>query len=178
MEDSYLGDSYDLVKRFWSENLRAIGPLFASSEFVPEGIRDSYSRLTGIPILEGVPASTFGLLLDPNTGVPLPGNQIVGATRDHASLPYIVKVLNDLGPIYLICFDQSYHRVHELSRKDQRESKMQFLAEQKMVSFYYVSHAPFLFVARSADVLARIRDTLVSRGIPENRFEGLRRNAG
>ncbi len=52
MCDVYLGDSYDLVKRFWSESLRSVGPLYAYSRFVPADIRVQYTAVTSIPILD------------------------------------------------------------------------------------------------------------------------------
>src|SRR5207244_11033429 len=67
--------------------------------------------------------------------------------------------LHDALPI---CFDQSYHRHHELSRELQRAKKMQFLQRHGIASFYYVSHAPFLFMARKAEVLHAMHDRLRS----------------
>jgi hypothetical protein len=48
----YLGDSYDIVKRFWSESLRAVAPLLAHPRFVPADIRMQYTSVTSIPVLD------------------------------------------------------------------------------------------------------------------------------
>ena len=71
----------------------------------------------------------------------------------------------------MICFDQSHHRHHELNREEQRVRKRQFLQAQGIASFYYVSQAPFLFMARKAEVLQVIRERLIFLGIPASKFE-------
>lgn len=83
----------------------------------------------------------------------------------------MVQTDDELHPQYMICFDQSYHRRHELSREQQRARKRQFLQAQGIVSFYYVSHAPFLFMAREAEVLQVVRDRLIFLGIPTSKLE-------
>src|SRR5712692_7181280 len=151
MRELYLGDSYDLVKRFWHESLKAIAPLYSHPRFVPFRIRPQYTAVTSVPILDSRPNGPFGLLFDPDTGIPLP-TESPGLTRaSHASLSFMIQTDDELHPHYLICFDQSYHRHHELSRKEQRAKKKQFLKAQGIGSFYYVSHAPFLFMARGRD---------------------------
>lgn len=42
MDERFLGDSYDLVKRFWAESLRPIGELYADIAFVPEKLREKF----------------------------------------------------------------------------------------------------------------------------------------
>jgi hypothetical protein len=87
------------------------------------------------------------------------------------TLSFMVQTDDELHPQYMVCFDQSHHRHHELSREQQRAKKMQFLQSHGIASFYYVSHAPFLFMARKAEVLQVIRDRLTSLGIPTTRLE-------
>ncbi len=172
MRGKYLGDSYDLVKRFWFENLYAIAPLYAHPKFVPGQIRSAYEAVTSIPILvlESVPKGTIGILLDPDTGIPLPKSS-KRTTVSHATLPFTMDVFEKFHPKYVICFDQSYDRQHELSRKEQRQTKMEFLSKHGFASFYYVSHAPFLFTTKTPESLAEIRTHLMSLGIPETRLE-------
>lgn len=173
MRDKYLGDSYDLVKRVWSETLGSIGLLYAHPRFVPAGIRAQYTAVTSIPILDpdALPEGTYGILLDPHTGVRLPDESATKSTSSHASLPFIVQVNESLRPAYMICFDQSYHRRHELSVIEQRERKRAFLEERGIGSFYYLSHAPFLFIAVRPATLAVVRQRLLALGIPRERFE-------
>jgi hypothetical protein len=171
VRETYLGDSYDLVKRFWFESLRNIAPLYAHSRFVPHGIRVRYARVTAIPVLESPLHVPFGILLDPHTGIPLPSESISGATASHASLPFIVQVNETLHPSYIVCFDQSYNRSQEVSQEKQRHTKQEFLRQRGMSSFYYVSHAPFLFSASRIEILDASHDLLRSRGIPESRLD-------
>src|SRR5436190_781978 len=77
---------------------------------------------------------------------------------------------------HLVCFDQSIHRKHEggLTRDEQREAKRVFLRSRGIASFYYVSHAPFLFMAEDVGRLRAIRDRLLELGIPEQAAKGIR----
>ncbi len=172
MKGIYLGDSYDIVKRFWAESLQPVAPLYAHPRFVPEDIRAQYEAVTSIPVLDTdrLPERPFGLLLDPDTGIPLATESKTKATASHAPLPFIVQLNEQLQPTYMLCFDQSHHRSHELKRPEQLEQKQEFLRGHGLGSFYYVSHAPFLFVAREAEILAQVRCRLVSLGIPRRRL--------
>lgn len=173
MRGIYLGDSYDLVKRFWAESLRQVAPLYAHPRFVPLGIRAQYTSVTSIPVLDTneLPHGLFGVLLDPHTGIPQPSESSTEATASHATLPFITQVNERLRPAYMICFDQSYHRRHEFSRPEQLEKKQEFLRRRGIGSFYYDSHAPFLFMAEEAKTLDAVRSRLISLGVPRERFE-------
>ena len=81
------------------------------------------------------------------------------ASVGHAPLSFIVELNQKLRPEYLICFDQSYHRKHSLSKKGQMEAKLTFLHEKGMHAFYYVSHASFLFIAQKKPVLRTTSET-------------------
>jgi hypothetical protein len=168
----YLGDSYDLVKRFWAESLRPLAPLYSHPRFVPAAIHARYTAVTSIPVLDtdDLPGEPFGLLLDPHTGIPLPAESPAEATASHAPLPFIVQVHERLRPTYMICFDQSYHRHHELSRPEQLEKKRKFLRGRGISSFYYDSYAPFLFMAGKAEALTAAQSRLISLGVLEERF--------
>src|SRR5262249_45994777 len=100
MREIYLGDSYDLVKRFWAESLRLVAPLFAHPRFVPAGIRPQYTAVTSIHVCAAnkLPEGPFGLLLDPNTGIPLPAESSTEASASHAPLPFIVQVNASMRP--------------------------------------------------------------------------------
>ena len=173
MKGKYLGDSYDLVKRFWSENLRLVAPLYAHSKFVTKSISAQYTKITSIPILneKALPQEPFGLLIDPHTGIPLPTDSQTEPSASHAPLSFLIKAHDELHPKYMICFDQSNHRRHELSRKDQRMSKRAYLQKRGIRSFYYVSHAPFLFMAEKLENLEEVRLRLGETGIPLALFE-------
>jgi hypothetical protein len=174
MKGAYLGDSYDIVKRFWSESLQTVAPLYAHPRFVPADIHVRYTAVTTIPILKNgkPPEGSFGLLLDPHTGIPLPAEDPAEVNAAHAPLQFIVRVNEQLRPAYMICFDQSYHRHHELSRLEQLERKREFLQKRGVGSFYYYSHAPFLFMAAKVETLTAVLSRLISLGVPQERFSG------
>jgi hypothetical protein len=164
MDESYLGDSYDLVKRFLCQTLYPIAPLYAHPQFVPSAIREAYVAVTTIPILGVPPRSSFGILLDPDKGVCL-GR----ATRKHAPLSLVVELHHRLCPKYIVCFDQSFN--WNLDRKEQMRAKEASLQVQGLQALYYVSHAPFLFTAHDSDTLDQIFSRLLTAGIPKRRFE-------
>ena len=173
MRRDYLGDSYDIVKRFWAERLSPIAPLFAHPRFVPIEIRPVYERLTGMRVLqeEVAPTRPFGLFLDPHTGISLPDARRQRSASSHTTPAFIVEILADWEPRYLICFDQAHDRLRGLTRIEQRRNKSAALHEQGISSFYYVSHAAFLFASIEQATLAEIRRCLLESGLPAERLE-------
>jgi hypothetical protein len=144
MDEKYLGDSYDFVKRFICSALSPIASLYAHERFVPADIRKTYTKITGIPMLSECSKGGFGVLLDPDTGVCLPGQKpLSGATPSHVSLRFIIELNSERHPDYIVCFDQSCHRKRELIPEAQREQKMKVLKDNGLSAFYYASHAPF-----------------------------------
>src|SRR5437867_2849648 len=100
MREKYLGDSYDLVKRFWAESLSPVGRLLAHPGFIPAEMRAQYTLITNIPMLDSLNSQNidsrgFGLLMDPDTGIPLPVENLesptpksmLGANRNAAASP-------------------------------------------------------------------------------------------
>lgn len=132
--------------RMEAENAAAVR---ASS---PEwSLHDRFSTFTTIPILnlEHLPETQYGVFLDPHTGIPLPDVSTKKVSIAYAPLTYMVGLNNQLKPNYMICFDQSIHRKHKsgLTAEQQREAKRNYLRTKGIASFYYISHAPFLFMA-------------------------------
>jgi hypothetical protein len=169
----YLGDSFDIVKRFWAECLGVVAPLLAHPRFIPAEIRREFETVVGMRVLDPneLPTQPFGLFLDPDTGIPLPTAKLSTATKSHAPLLFIEAEFARLKPRYLICFDQSHDRACKLPKPDQRKRKRADLRTRNLSSFYYVSHAPFLFVATDRAVLDSLRHRLIQSGIPKWRFE-------
>jgi hypothetical protein len=193
MREKYSGDSFDFVKRFWCEQLACVAPLYAHSRFLPNTLWDRFTEFTRIPVLNlqpqrkprkrapqtehasALPLQPFGLFLDPHTGIPLPTESEKKVSISHAALPFIVGERTRLKPLYMICFDQSVDRKKNAPKADeQREAKREYLREHRIASFYYVSHAPFLFLAEDVETLRAIRDRLVALGIPEKTASGVR----
>jgi hypothetical protein len=171
MRDIYLGDSYDLVKRFWAQILGSIAPIYAHDRFVPTDLRERFSSLTTIPILdpEQLPEKPFGILLDPHTGIQLPDAKSQKVSIALAPVSFIAEQFTTLKPLYMACFDQTHdrHRSKVLNAAEQREAKRDSLLATGIYSFYYLSHAPFLFMAKDIEILSSIRNKLVANGIPE-----------
>jgi hypothetical protein len=60
-------------------------------------------------------------------------------------------------------FDQSDYRQSYMDRKEQRQVKMRSLADSGFHSFYYVSHASFLFAVSNSQALREVRNIFDSR---------------
>jgi hypothetical protein len=169
MDQAFLGDSYDLVKRFWAENLSSIAPIYAEESFIPEKIREVYTRVTGIPVFDPSVARPFAILLDPCTGIPSPNSAARRPTKKHAPIAFIVEVFEACDPEFVICFDQSfaYGKEKELRMEEKRNA----LATKGLCAFYYSSHANFLFVSRSTRIIDSIKKQLLDLGIPGERLK-------
>jgi hypothetical protein len=119
MDEKYLGDSYDFVKRFLCMALSPIATLYAHEQFVPSGIREEYTKVTTIPILGNErPEGRFGVLLDPDTGIAL-GR----ATHRHASLALIVEINKELRPDYIICMTKATTGSMHSTEKDKGKKR-------------------------------------------------------
>ena len=169
MKSEFLGDSYDIVKRFFRDILSPIAPLKADPYFIESSLLSGeYERVTGIALLSNGQTKPIGVLLDPDTGIRAPDHHR-DATRSHATTQYIADVLRDSSVAYCIVYDQSYHR-NSVRKTDQLTAKLQELENRSVVGFYYVSHAPFLFAARHGRTLAALRKALLNAGIPSGMF--------
>jgi hypothetical protein len=169
MDQNFLGDSYDLVKRFWAENLSSIAPIYADERFVPEEIRKDYTQITRLPIFNSSVAHPFAIFLDPCTGIPSPKRGARKPTKKYAPLLFIIDVFEKFHPKFLICFDQSFG-FNENMESCMKE-KLNVLTTNGLCGFYYTSHANFLFVGKSADVTNVLRQRLLDKGIPEWRLK-------
>jgi hypothetical protein len=171
VKQEFLGDSYDAVKRLWRDLLEHWAPLYADPQFIPKDLREKFTLLTRIPILTNNRPEAFSILNDPDIGIPLPGERHQNETRFHVSIPFIKRQLAESGAKCVITFDQSHYRNIGMSREEQREAKMHAIAESGYYSFYYVSHAPFLFATSRLQTLQAVRQILIAGGIPAKRLE-------
>ena len=169
---AHLGDSYDAVKRTWQELLVNWAPLHAERRFVPDDLQKDFTKLTRIPMLPNHSPTSYSILNDPDTGIRLPGERNQSEGRKHIRMKKIAAQLRN-GSQCVVTFDQSTYRHSKLKRKEQLQAKMRWLANQGLHSFYYVSHAPFLFAFPDADALQRVYCILKNAGIPQNRIEKL-----
>ena len=167
MTSSKLGDSFDIVKRFFRDTLSEIAPLQCDPYFLEPGLQPSdYENATGVPV-RSAHGSAIGLLLDPHTGIHVSDRH--RKSRAYATTHYIAAALHDHSVSYCVVFDQSSHR-NKVPLRDQLLPKVDDLRRRDIGGFYYVSHAPFLFAARRQDTLRALRSALREAGIPANRF--------
>jgi hypothetical protein len=176
MKRDFLGDSYDAVKRLWRDLLQHWAPLHADARFIPEDLRADFTLLTGIPMLTDNRPDVFSILNDPDTGIRLPGERNQNESQSHISISFIMRQLAESGASCVITFDQSDYRHSRMDREEQRQAKMRSLADSGFHSFYYVSHAPFLFAASNSQALREVRQILIAAGMPAKRLESSMRD--
>src|SRR5258708_7512569 len=171
MKREFLGDSDDAVKRMWQQILANSAPLYAEPRFIPNEMQASFTLLTGIPMLSTPPSTPFSILNDPDTGVRLPGELIQTESQKHISIPTILGQLQHQSLRCIVTFDQSEYPHRNLKLNEQRVIKMRSIFDGGAFAFYYVSHAPFLFVFPTGEALEEIKALLFGAGIPEDRIE-------
>jgi hypothetical protein len=118
-------------------------------------------------------ARQYSVLLDPDTGIRLPGARDSAASPRHITLDTIADTLRSSGVVCVVTFDQSYSRKSGLSRQEQQSAKQRAAAELGLRCFYYQSHAPFLFAFRGVSARRRGQKCLTDAGLPEGRLKML-----
>ena len=170
MKRQFLGDSYDAVKRLWQEAFSDWAPLFAEPRFIPEEVRNDFTTITRIPLLNNDPPSIYSIFNDPDTGIRLPDRENQKESVAHINLATITDQLRNSEVRCVLTFDQSHHREPGFTPADQRNAKVHWLRSQGFCAFYYVSHAPFLFAFSKEAHLTATRERLLVMGIPESRI--------
>ena len=165
MHPAYLGDSCDIVKRFFCEALRRLGySVYIDPMFTGEwsGKETTFYRFLGVDRFTPAPAgsSMTALFLDPDTGVNRKGS------RSHVSYERIVTEAQQHQIVF--AFDQGFSR--GMAPEPQIREKIETIAALGCSAIYYDSHARFLFVSRERSELERLRNELVSQGLPSSRF--------
>jgi len=171
VKHDFSGDSYDLVKSFWQRVLAEWAPLFAGPRFIPDDLREDYTRLTGIKMLPTPPPERFSIINDPDIGIRLPGKRNQEERLTHTTISAIIVQLEALRAKSIITFDQSNYRQSEYRLKQQRRAKIEELQRRLKYGFYYVSHAPFLFAFNNQDDMHHVRTILVDAGIPPGKIQ-------
>jgi hypothetical protein len=166
MNEAWFGDSYDIVKRFFVDVVKANGysvyadPMFTGAWRSTEpffkflGVQDATDH--------AVPARS-ALFVDPDIGI---GNR---RSARHTTIAVIVEKLDRHDMVFV--FDQAFSRA--LPSRGQLRRKLQQIEEFGAHGFYYDSHARFLFCSRSIDRLRSIRKAVLRTGLPERRVISL-----
>jgi len=161
----YLGDSYDLVKRFWCRELSNLGysvvvdPMFTGEWNVRE---QSYLDLIGASPVKPSreQAGKSALFLDPDTGINSKGGP------KHVSFRRIASETKQHDIVF--SFDQSFSRQHDTGTV--MNSKLESLAALGCQAMYYDSHARFLFAANDPERLDELYAGVVALGLPTTRI--------
>lgn len=164
MNNEWLGDSYDIVKRFFVGVLRTLGYVVYVNP-MPTGdwssSESSFLRFLGAQhVRDAAISGRTALLLDPDTGI---GRE---PSERHTTIPAIVSELENHAVVFV--FDQSFSRGSE--PLPQLYEKLRQLRELGAHGFYYDSHARFLFSSSSIRELNSLQDALVELGLPERRL--------
>jgi len=136
MKRKFLGDAYDLAKRFILDSTRPISEVFCIPMFTdfPENEKEMFSRLIGVPIIKeqinDVNNDLYGkgVFLDPNTGI------TDESSREHVSFDQIAFLL-EKGAEFVIVFDQSFIRKKDRSKKEQVIKNLKNCKERKLKLF-------------------------------------------
>lgn len=165
MNLEYFGDSYDLVKRFFVQELCAleyevaIDPLCTGDW---DGAEEDFFRLVGARHRTDVAngSDRRALLLDPDTGVNGKGG------KRHVSFSQVVDEARDFSVVF--AFDQAFSRQGNSSEMIQEKVRM--LRSLGAYPMYYDSHARFLFVSLRHDLIHELWHHLVKIGLPKRRL--------
>ena len=165
MNQSFLGDSYDLVKRFFCHELTVLGygvliePMFTDNW---NGKEDNFFRLVGAtPTLISHPSSSrTALFFDPDTGINEKGG------KQHVSFDRLAQETKEYELVF--SFDQSFSRQAKASLVMQQ--KLAALQDRGCHAMYYDSHARFLFTSTRRIYLNELRLHLVGLGLPSERL--------
>lgn len=179
----YFGDSYDIVKQALISWLSSMGdwevhPMFTEPVDQKQAFQIAAflrARLVSSEVLNETNRSCYfdccrqvgNLLLDPDTGLrllPLSSTRSV----EYLFASEVIELAQARPEALTLIFDQSLARGQERS---QVERKLSYLRENGLHAFAYISHACFLLVGQSQNLVdraySRVRE--MSR-LPDKRF--------
>jgi hypothetical protein len=163
MNPMFVGDSYDIVKRFFIAELRTLGysvkldALF-TGDWKPEETQTFLTLISmNMPI---VTTNRSALFLDPDTGV----REKRGPK--HITFDRIAEETRDYEIV--VAFDQSFS--HGCIHAEAIADKIKQMTTRNCHSMFYDSHARFLFASRKATSIRELRQHLISLGLPRTRL--------
>jgi hypothetical protein len=165
MNPTYLGDSYDLVKRFFCRELTLLGYSVSADPMLTGawgGKEADFYRLIGAQPIHGTTpvSSQTALFIDPDTGINSKGG------KQHASFGQLTQEASRYDLVF--AFDQSFSR--QAKPEEVMREKLSALHSLGCYGMYYDSHARFLFVTKDRSVLHELQIHLLSLGLPESRL--------
>lgn len=165
MNQRFLGDSFDLVKRFFCNSLVTLGyevvidPMFTDKWNDEE---TTFYKLVGARPAATAPIGSHlrALFIDPDTGI----RKTEG--RQHVSFDRMVAELQNHALVF--AFDQAFS--YKANPESVMREKLAAIRDRGCHGFYYNSHARFLFVSREAENLNVLTRSLCELGLPESRL--------
>lgn len=164
MNRKFLGDSYDLVKRFFCLELSVLGyqvvadPMFTGPWNDRQKIH--FFRLIGVAPTASADSMPMALFLDPDTGIR------ERSSRQHVAFKRIAEEAARYALVF--SFDQSFSYQEEAADGIQR--KLAALKALGCESMYYDSHARFVFASCAPARIAELRKHLMALGLPPSRL--------
>jgi hypothetical protein len=170
MKPSYLGDSYDIVKKFFCRVLKEQGydvfidPMMFTGKW-DDTKKQRFYLFLGVKHVSDHKCgqTSTALLVDPDTGVWERGKN---KQKTHVSFDMIADLCKCHRIVFV--FDQSF--ALNRPRGPRMKAKLKALAGKGCKPLYYKSHACFLFASRSPESIWLLRDYLVGLGLPEDRL--------
>jgi hypothetical protein len=167
MNPKYLGDSYDIVKRFFCDVSRSLGytvyvdPMYTGSW--SRGASRSFLRLIGARELAMTVTSPAVLLIDPDKGIrdrPGPAHTTFSTVAGRCEQFTLCLV-----------FDQAFSRGPHV--RDDLVRKLRSLRALGIRGVYFDSHTRFLICGKKPAPVMRFQKALSEAGVPRDRFVGL-----
>jgi hypothetical protein len=165
MNPKHVGDSYDLVKRFFCSALATLGYEVVIDPMLTgewNGKEETFYKLIGARPAATPPiiSRRTALFIDPDTGVRERGG------KQHVAFDHIVAETQRYALVFV--FDQSFFRQYE--PESVMREKLAAIRDRGCQGFYYNSHAKFLFISRKAENLNMLARKLCELGLPDSRL--------
>ena|ERR1035437_3079743 len=176
MKENYLGDSFDIVKKFLIQSLApgaewvAI-PMF-SHEFKSDDIQ-AFEEFLGVQVISKSVITKYNrigyltaldqyhyIFIDPDKGIRLKPTDSV----EHISGEELVKLCREIPTRLLLVYDQSFDRGKK--RDEEIEEKLSYFQKERIYRFMYKSHACFIVLSASEAVCQNAYDHLLNSGLP------------
>ncbi|HPI53024.1 MAG TPA: hypothetical protein PKX47_12375 [Smithellaceae bacterium] len=164
MHPEYFGDSYDLVKRFFIQELKTLGytvtvqPMFTGTWGDQE---QQFFELMGASRRDPrINLARSALFIDPDTGINEKGG------KAHVSFKALAEQANSSSIVF--AFDQSFSR--QMKPIEMMQEKLRRMEAMNCHAMYYDSHARFLFISMSQGLLQELKTHLHSVGLPTSRL--------
>ena len=185
MRLEFLGDSYDLAKRFLMQCLAPNGtwgiiPMFTDEWDVEcvyqfERLLGANVRLSDVISTETDRSAYFQkageighTFIDPDTGVSVERRKALDWPKFISVAEQSYLVLRNPDHLTLV-YDQSYSRQSHLIRPRMLK-KLALLDELGVEGFGYLGQASFLILSRNQAVLRQARQNLLDAGVPDSRL--------